>query len=105
MWFYDMQADGLSLDDKRTPVAENDIPDIIARFRSRDAESDRARTEKSFFVPKDEIVANEYDLSINKYKQTEYKAVEYAPTSEIMAEIKEMEAQILAGIEELEGML
>ena len=105
VWFYDMLSDGLSLDDKRTPVAENDIPDIIARFHSRDAEADRARTEKSFFVPKDEIAATDYDLSINKYKQTEYKAVEYAPTSEILAEIREMEEQILAGFEELEGML
>jgi len=105
VWFYDMQADGLSLDDKRTPVAENDIPDIVARFRNRDGEADRARTEKSFFVAKDEIAANEYDLSINKYKQTEYQAVEYAPTSAILAEIKEMEAQIQAGLAELEGML
>ena len=105
VWFYDMQADGFSLDDKRTEVKENDIPDIIARFHNLDAEADRARTEKSFFVPKDEIVGNDYDLSINKYKQTEYKAVQYAPTSEILAEIREMEKQILAGIEELEGML
>ena len=105
VWFYDMQADGLSLDDKRTPVAENDIPDIVARFRSRDGEAGRARTVKSFFVAKDEIAANEYDLSINKYKQTEYQAVEYAPTSAILAEIKEMEAQIQAGLAELEGML
>jgi type I restriction enzyme M protein len=105
VWFYDMQADGLSLDDKRTPVAENDIPDIIARFHSRDAEADRARTEKSFFVPKEEIAANEYDLSINKYKQTEYKAVQYQPTSEILAELREMEKEIEAGLAELEGML
>ena len=105
VWFYDMTADGLSLDDKRTPVAENDIPDIIARFHNLDAETDRARTDKSFFVPKDEIVGNDYDLSINKYKQTEYKAVEYAPTSEILAEIREMEKQIEAGLAELEGML
>ena len=105
VWFYDMQADGFSLDDKRTPVAENDIPDVVARFRNRDGEADRARTEKSFFVAKDEIVANEYDLSINKYKKTEYKAVEYAPTSEILADIKEMEKQIQAGLAELEGML
>jgi len=105
VWFYDMQADGLSLDDKRTPVAENDIPDIVARFREREKEESRARTEKSFFVPKEEIVANEYDLSINKYKQTEYKAVEYAPTSVILAELREMEKQIEAGLAELEGML
>ena len=105
VWFYDMQADGLSLDDKRTPVAENDIPDIVARFHNREAENDRARTEKSFFVPKDEIVANEYDLSINKYKKTEYKPVEYAPTAEILAELKELEAEIVKGLAELEGML
>ena len=105
VWFYDMQADGFSLDDKRTEVKENDIPDIIARFHNLDAEADRARTDKSFFVPKDEIVGNDYDLSINKYKKTEYKAVQYAPTSEILAEIRVMEKQILAGIEELEGML
>ena len=105
VWFYDMQADGFSLDDKRTEVKENDIPDIIARFHNLDAEADRARTEKSFFVPKDEIVGNDYDLSINKYKKTEYKAVQYAPTSEILAEIREMEKQIEAGLVELEGML
>ena len=105
VWFYDMQADGLSLDDKRTPVAENDIPDIIARFHNREAENDRARTEKSFFVPKDEIVGNDYDLSINKYKKTEYKPVEYAPTAEILAELKELEAEIAKGLAELEGML
>ena len=68
MWFYDMKADGLSLDDKRTEVKENDIPDIIARFQNLDAETDRKRTEQSFFVPKEEIAANGYDLSINKYK-------------------------------------
>lgn len=105
VWFYDMTADGFSLDDKRTPVAANDIPDIIARFRNRDGEIDRARTEKSFFVPKSEIVSNDYDLSINKYKKTEYKPVEYAPTSQILAEINELEAQIRQGLKELEGML
>ncbi|MBR4962250.1 MAG: SAM-dependent DNA methyltransferase [Clostridia bacterium] len=124
VWFYDMQADGLSLDDKRTPVAENDIPDIVARFHMRFTEtlpsptpdgfvpeepfvpeSARARTEKSFFVPKEEIVGNEYDLSINKYKQTEYKAVQYQPTSVILAELREMEMEIEAGLAELEGML
>ena len=85
VWFYDMRADGLSLDDKRSPVSENDIPDIVARFRSRAGEEDRQRTEQSFFVPAEEIIANSYDLSINKYKKTEYKPVEYPPTSEILA--------------------
>ena len=105
VWFYDMTADGLSLDDKRSSVAENDIPDIIARFHNREAEADRARTEKSFFVPKDEIVANDYDLSINKYKKTEYVAVEYPPTAEILANIKELEAEIAKELAELEEML
>lgn len=105
VWFYDMQADGMSLDDKRTPIAENDIPDIIARFKNLDGEKDRARTEKSFFVPKKEIVDNDYDLSINKYKKTEYKAVEYAPTSEIMADLRQLEAEIKTAMDELEKLL
>lgn len=108
VWFYDMTADGLSLDDKRTPVAENDIPDIIERFRKRfdeNGEADRKRTEKSFFVPKEEIAANAYDLSINKYKKTEYVPVEYAPTEQILAELKELQQRIGKGLEELEGML
>ena len=105
VWFYDMQADGLSLDDKRSPVQENDIPDIIARFKNLDAEKDRARTEKSFFVPKQEIVDNGYDLSINKYKKTEYKPVEYPPTSEIMAELRRLEKEVNTAMDELEQML
>ena len=105
VWFYDMTADGFSLDDKRTEVKENDIPDIITRFKNRDGEKDRARTEKSFFVPKDEIVGNEYDLSINKYKKTEYKPVEYPPTSEILAELRSLEAEITKDMDELEQML
>ena len=68
-------------------------------------EENNPRTAKSFFVPKDEIVSNDYDLSINKYKKTEYKAVEYAPTAQILAEILEMEKRIEAGLAELEGML
>ena len=105
VWFYDMKADGYSLDDKRSPIAANDIPDIIARFNNLDGEEGRERTEQSFFVPKDEIVGNEYDLSINKYKKTEYKPVEYAPTAEILAELKELEAEIAKGLAELENML
>lgn len=105
VWFYDMTADGFSLDDKRSPVADNDIPDIIARFRNLDAEKDRQRTEKSFFVPKAEIVENGYDLSINKYKKTEYKPVEYPPTSEIMAQLRKLEQEIGAAMDELETML
>ncbi|MBQ1992492.1 MAG: SAM-dependent DNA methyltransferase [Clostridia bacterium] len=105
VWFYDMQADGLSLDDKRSPVAENDIPDIIERFHNLDKETDRARTEKSFFVPKQEIVDNDYDLAINKYKKVEYVPVEYPSTQEIMADLHELEMKITAGLTELEEML
>ena len=105
VWFYDMQADGFSLDDKRSEVAENDIPDIIARFHKLEDEESRERTEKSFFVPKAEIVENGYDLSINKYKKVEYVPVEYPPTSEILAELKELEREVAQGLEELEGML
>ena len=105
VWFYDMRSDGLSLDDKRAPVAENDIPDIVARFQNLAGETDRARTEQSFLVPKGEIVDNGYDLSINKYKKTEYVPVEYPPTSEIFAQLRELEAEIQKGLEELEGMV
>ena len=107
VWFYDMTADGFSLDDKRSPVTENDIPDIVARFHNPEEEKDRPRTEKSFLVPKAEIVENGYDLSINKYKKTEYKPVEYPPTSEIMAELRELEMQIgeeMCKLEELLGL-
>lgn len=105
VWFYDMKADGRSLDDKRVEVQENDIPDIIARFKKREAETDRKRMEQSFFVPKQEIAENEYDLSINKYKETEYVPVEYPSTSEIMAEIRRLEVQIGAELDELERLL
>ena len=105
VWFYDMQADGFSLDDKRSPVQENDIPDIVGRFHDLEAEKERQRTERSFFVPKAEIVENGYDLSINKYKKTEYKPVEYPPTSQIMSELRKLEMQIAEEMDKLEGML
>ena len=105
VWFYDMTADGFSLYDKRTPVTENDIPDIVERFKHLDKETDRKRTEKSFLVPKQEIVGNGYDLSINKYKEVEYIPVEYPPTSEIMANIRELEMEIGNEMDELEKLL
>ena len=105
VWFYDMRADGFSLDDKRTPVQENDIPDIIARFHDLQNEESRQRTEQSFLVPKAEIVENGYDLSISKYKKTEYNPVEYPSTQEIMADLHELEMQITQGLAELEGIL
>ena len=105
VWFYDMKADGFSLDDKRSEIKDNDIPDIIQRFRNLDGEIDRKRTEQSFFVPKQEIVDNDYDLSINKYKQTVYVPVEYPPTEEIMAELREIEMKIGKEMDELERLL
>ena len=105
VWFYDMTADGFSLDDKRSPISDNDIPDIIERFRHLDKEADRKRTDKSFMVPKKDIVDNDYDLSINKYKEVEYVAVEYPPTEEIMANIRELEMQIGTEMDELERLL
>ena len=100
-----MTADGFSLDDKRTGIKDNDIPDIISRFKNLEAERDRKRTDKSFMVSKKEIADNDYDLSINKYKEVEYVAVEYPPTSEIMANIREIEKQISQEMDELEKLL
>lgn len=105
VWFYDMKADGFSLDDKRSPVNENDIPDIINRFHNLEKETGRKRTEQSFFVDKSEIVENEYDLSINKYKEIEYVPVEYPPAKEIMAELNRLEQEIAGEMKKLEEML
>lgn len=105
VWFYDMKADGMSLDDKRSPIAANDIPDIIARFKNLEAEKARARTDQSFLVPVEEIRGNEYDLSINKYKKTEYRPVEYPPTREILADIRELEKKIEEEMAKLEELL
>ncbi|MBR5505263.1 MAG: SAM-dependent DNA methyltransferase [Clostridia bacterium] len=105
VWFYDMKADGYSLDDKRTTVSENDIPDIIERFHNLDKEATRSKTEQSFFVDKQEIVANDYDLSINKYKEIEYIPVEYPSTTEIMADLHELEMEIAKDLAELEVLI
>lgn len=105
VWFYDMKADGYSLDDKRSPIAANDIPDIIARFNNLDGEEGRERTEQSFFVTKEEIIDNGYDLSINKYKKTEYVAVEYSSTAEILDRLDALEAEIASEMKELRKML
>lgn len=105
VWFYDMHADGYSLDDKRSPVSENDIPDVIERFGNLAEEEKRERTEQSFMVPKDEIVKNGYDLSVNKYKKTEYVPVKYPSTSEILKNIDDLEVQIQAELAELKALL
>ena len=105
VWFYDMKADGYSLDDKRNPIEDNDINDIVERFNNLDKELDRKRTEQSFFVPVEEIRDNGYDLSINKYKEIEYEEVKYDSPQEIMLRIRELEMDITAGIEELAEMI
>ena len=110
VWFYDMQADGFSLDDKRNELDhskhENDnLPDILARWKNQDDELDRERTEQSFLVPKEEIASNDYDLSINRYKQVVHEVIEYDPPAKILAELKDLEAQIARGLSELEGMM
>lgn len=105
VWFYDMKADGFSLDDKRTPIEDNDIPDIIARFNNLEAEKERKRIEQSFFVPVEELRENDYDLSINKYKEIEYEEVEYEELKVIISKMKKLENEIVDGINDLEKLL
>jgi type I restriction enzyme M protein len=100
VWFYDMQADGYSLDQKRTEVEENDIPDVVARFNNLKAEEQRKRKDKSFLVPVDEIRNNDYVLSINKYKEVEREKVEYDSTEVIQGRIEALESEIAAAINE-----
>ncbi len=107
VWFYDMTADGFSLDDQRQPVKENDIPDIIKRFDNRNSkeEQERARTEKSFFVPKEEIVENDYDLSINKYKEIVVEKKEYEEPKVILKRVIDMENELQQKLRELGDIL
>ncbi len=106
VWFYDMHSDGFSLDDKRSPQPDkSDLPDILSRWQNRKAENKRKRTDKSFFVPKAEIAGNDYDLSINRYKEVEYEAVAYDPPGVILARLARLEAEIAEGRKELEGLL
>ena len=125
VWFYDMRADGWSLDDKRQPLlaegllgvnparalseaehAKNNLPDVLARWRHKAGdELQRARTDQSFCVPRAEIAGNGYDLSINRYKEVVHDAVEHVPPMEILARLAVLEAEIQAGMDELEGML
>ncbi|WP_024989544.1 class I SAM-dependent DNA methyltransferase [Segatella albensis] len=105
VWFYDMRADGYSLDDKRSEISENDIPDIVARFHNLKAEESRTRKEQSFFVPIDEIRENDYDLSINKYKEVEREKVEYEPVKDILARLEKTESEYVKSYSELYKML
>lgn len=125
VWFYDVKADGLSLDDKRQPLLDedklgpvpakklsveeyekNNLPDVLARWEERNGkELKRERTEQSFCIPKAEIAAADYDLSINRYKEVEHEAEDHRPPKEIIAELKKLEADITKSLKELEAML
>ena len=100
VWFYDMKADGYSLDQKRTEVSENDIPDVVARFQNLNSEADRTRKEQSFLVPVEEIREKDYDLSINKYKEVEREVVVYDPPQVIMERIVKLETEINEALNE-----
>ena len=105
VWFYDMQADGFSLDDKRSPIKNNDIPDILSRFHNLKAEAERKRTEPSFLVPFDEIKDNDWDLSINRYKEIVYEAVEYDSPEKIIADIEALDKERNQALTALKEML
>ena len=100
VWFYDMKADGFSLDDKRNPITDNDIPDVIARFHNLAAEESRTRKEQSFLVPVDEIRNNDYDLSINKYKEVEKVKVEYEKPEVVLGRIEALQKEITEAVKE-----
>ncbi|MBK6938734.1 MAG: SAM-dependent DNA methyltransferase [Planctomycetes bacterium] len=105
VFFYDVGADGLSLDDKRDEVSENDLPDALERWRKRSAKKDTDRTAKHFMVPVADIEAKDFDLSINRYKETKHEAVEYDPPKKIIAKLRKLEAEIAKELGELEAML
>jgi len=105
VWFYDMQADGFSLDDKRSVVKENDIADIVARYHNLAGEQDRKRTDKSFLVPFEDIKNNDWDLSINRYKEVVYEEVSYAEPSTIIQDIKQLDKERAEALSLLEQLL
>ena len=104
VWFYDMKADGYSLDDKRAEIADNDIPDIVSRFHNLDAEKTRTRKEQSFLIPKADIVANDYDLSINKYKEVERVKVQYDDPDEVLARLENLQNQVAEALAEYKSL-
>ena len=105
VWFYDMQADGRSLDDKRQKIDDNDISDVIVRWKARDPAKDTDRTAKAFYVPAQEIRNHKYDLSINRYKEIEYGEEEYDPPKEILQRLRTLEDEIRSDLDALEGLL
>jgi type I restriction enzyme M protein len=106
VWFYDVQTDGFSLDDKRTSQPDkNDLPDLVAQWKARDPKKPSDRTARHFFVPVSEIQGNNYDLSLNRYKETNHVEAVYAKPNVILGKLRDLEMTILADIEELEGMV
>ena len=105
VFFYDVEADGLSLDDKRDPIDANDLPDCLAAWKRRDPKSDTDRKAKAFFVPADEIREAKYDLSLSRYKDIVYEEEEYDPPQEILGRMKTLNEDIARDIQELEEML
>jgi type I restriction enzyme M protein len=104
VWFYDMKADGFSLDDKRSPVKENNIPDILTRFHFLEGENGRKVMEQSFFVEKTAIEENDYDLSIGRYKEVVYEKLEYDSPDVILGRIEQLNLDITAKMAELRGL-
>lgn len=105
VWFYDVLADGFSLDDKRVKVDENDLPDVVGKWQKRDPQKTSDRSLKYFFIPVDEIIKNNYNLSISNYKETSYKEEEYDHPGKILEMLKEIEKDICIKLDELEGLI
>lgn len=106
VWFFDVQADGFSLDDKRNPIEANDLPDVLNRWAERNgSEAARSRTEQSFCVPKADIVAQGYELAINRYKEVEHEEVEHRAPLDIIEDIEKLQAEISVATAELKAML
>ncbi|MCB0263259.1 MAG: SAM-dependent DNA methyltransferase [Calditrichaeota bacterium] len=105
VWFYDVANDGYSLDDKRTPIDDNDIPDVLKRWQKRDPGKDTDRTAKAFFVPTDEIRANKYDLSISRYKEIVHQEEVYESPQIILNNMKELEKEIMFQIVEIDRLI
>jgi len=105
VWFYGMESDGFSLDDKRNEIKDNDIPDVLSRWSDRKKESKRARTDQSFLVPISEIHENEYDLSINRYKEIVYEEIVYDPPKKIIADIKVLDIERSTALAQLEKLI
>ena len=105
VFFFDVQADGYSLDDKRNPIEANDLPEMLERWQKRDPQKDTNKTGKAFFVSADEIRRHKYDLSLNRYKEQVHEAVEYDPPQVILERMEKLEEEIAADLQELRGML